>query len=366
MVRWLAALCLSLPASLWGWNGSAAELASQMREAGLDRDECYRVRDLAFSKEDLRFYFTDGYLIFGKSVDGRRRSAVFAAEVEAGDAEILVFPPTRSERMSLALATKSPNLNEHFKLAVMLFSDDTYEVLSRQIAEAGESLKSPEMGALLEEKWNPVVNNITSSFETRLVADALSAAGPASGFLFTTVTGDTLGNFDVLYDARASEQIDIGRVTLRDNTSYFDIWTRFEGRSFRNKSRAAAAEEFHLSNYRLDAVLDPDLTLKVTTRVTLTPAQSGTRVLALDLSPRMRLTGAWVNGAAAECFQHDALRERLLSGGDSAFLVAPTGPPGARQVLRNRIPARRQSDSVRGQQRLFRRLTRKLVSQPSQ
>ena len=100
MARWLAALCLTLPASLWAWTGSAGELASQMRGAGLDRDECYHVRELTYVKEDLRFYLTDGYLIFGKSVDGHRHAAVFAAETDAGDAEVLLFPPTRSERMS--------------------------------------------------------------------------------------------------------------------------------------------------------------------------------------------------------------------------------------------------------------------------
>ena len=29
-----------------------------------------RVRDLTLTKDDLRLYFTDGYLIFGKPVDG--------------------------------------------------------------------------------------------------------------------------------------------------------------------------------------------------------------------------------------------------------------------------------------------------------
>jgi hypothetical protein len=326
MTRWAAVLCLIFSPGLRAWNGTAAELAGQMREAGLDREECYRVRDLAFAKEDLRFYFTDGYLIFGKSVDGRRRSAVFAAEEDAGDAEILLFPPTRSERMSLARSAGSPNLNEHFKLAVMLFSDDTSEVLFRQISEAGEPRRSPEMGMLLEEKWTPVVRNLTSSFETRLVYDALSGAGPSSGFLFATVSGEKLGNFDVVFDARRSEQIAIGRVTLRGDNSYFDVWTAFESRSFRNKSRSTPADDFHLANYRLDALLEPDLTLKVKTRVALAPAQDGIRVLVFDLSPRMRVSGAWINGVPAEVFQRETLRESLLRGGDSALLLVSPAP----------------------------------------
>jgi hypothetical protein len=325
-MRWLAVLFLVLPVGLPAWDGPASELAGQIREAGLDSGECYHVRDLAFAKEDLRFYFTEGFLIFGKPVDGRRRSAVFAAELDAGDAEVLLFPATRSERMSLARSAGSPNLNEHFKLAVMLFSDDTYEVMSKQIGEAEQITRSPEMGVLLEERWNAVVRNLASSFETRLVGDALSAQGAAGGFFFTTVTGDRLGNFDLLYDPRRSEQIAVGRVAVRDNTSYFDIWTSFEARSFRNKSRSTPAQDFRLTNYRLDATLEPDLNLKVVTRLTVTPAQGGIKVLALSLSPRMRVTAASVNGQAAESFQRDAFRESLLYGGDASILLVPPLP----------------------------------------
>ncbi|HSW48941.1 MAG TPA: M1 family aminopeptidase [Bryobacteraceae bacterium] len=322
-MRWLAVLILLLPASLAAWDGPASELAGQIREAGLDPDECYRVRDLSFTREDLRFYFTDGYLIFGKPVDGRRRAAVFAAEEDAGDAEVLVFPPTRSERMSLAKSANSPNLNEHFRQAVMLFSDDTYEVIFKQIQEAAEVAKSPEMGVLLEQNWNGVVRNLASSFETRIVGDALSGRGADEGFFFSTVTGDRLGNFDLMYDPQRSEQIAIGRVALRGSTSYFDIWTSFEARSFRNRSRSLPAQDFRLANYRLDATLEPGLNLKVSTRVTVTPAQTGIRVLAFSFSPHMRVTSATIGGQPAECFQRDALRESLLRGGDATLLLLP-------------------------------------------
>ena len=34
-------------------GGKAAALAAELKGAGLDPDACYRVRDLAFQKEDL-------------------------------------------------------------------------------------------------------------------------------------------------------------------------------------------------------------------------------------------------------------------------------------------------------------------------
>src|SRR5437762_13053508 len=110
-----------------------ADLAPGFRDAGLDSAECYRVHDLQINKDDLHFYFTDGYLIFGKPVSGFRTTAVFTTDVEAGDAELLVLPPDRRERRSLAAYTGSPNLNEHFSAAVLLFGDDAYDGLMNQI-----------------------------------------------------------------------------------------------------------------------------------------------------------------------------------------------------------------------------------------
>ena len=89
-------------------NGSAAIAGKAILNAGLDPQECYRVRDLVFNKEDIRFYLTDGYLIFGRAVDGQRMSAVFTAEVDGGDGEVIAFPPHRSERLSLASFTGLP------------------------------------------------------------------------------------------------------------------------------------------------------------------------------------------------------------------------------------------------------------------
>src|ERR1041385_2370087 len=105
MLRRLMALFLLLPAA--SAATTAAEIARAIRESSFDRDECYRVRDIAFAKEDIRIYFTQGYLIFGKPVAGKPIAAVFSADVEGGDGEVILFPPDRAERRSLALFTDS-------------------------------------------------------------------------------------------------------------------------------------------------------------------------------------------------------------------------------------------------------------------
>src|SRR6266446_3292945 len=111
-----------LLALLWGVAGclaatSAADVSHAIRENSFDRDECYRVRDLTLVKEDIRIYLTDGHLIFSKPVAGRRIAAVFAADVEGGDGEVILLPPDRAERRSLSAFVDSPNLNEHIRTA---------------------------------------------------------------------------------------------------------------------------------------------------------------------------------------------------------------------------------------------------------
>src|ERR1700693_6130321 len=135
----------------------------------MDPAECYRVRDLSFVKDDIKLYLNDGYLIFSKPVLGQRLSAVFTTEVEGGDGEVIVIPPTRSERQSLAGFTQSPNLDEHFRALLMIFTDDSMARLRESLEREDSSKKAPEMGPLLAEQWNPVLANISGPMQMRLV-----------------------------------------------------------------------------------------------------------------------------------------------------------------------------------------------------
>ncbi|MFB3826931.1 MAG: M1 family metallopeptidase [Bryobacteraceae bacterium] len=316
-MRWLLALA-GVPALA---AGSAADLAGGIRQMKLDPEECYRVRDLTLVKQDLRIYLTEGYLVFATPTAGRRTVAVFTAtESEGGDAEVLLMPPTRGERRSLASYTNSPNLAEHITSAVLVFSDDSYADLTAQ-ARARSSRKVPEMGLLLADKWNPVMGNIAASFETRLALDLLSSN---PGFFAGAFSGRKLGNFDVLYDPRAREQIVVGQVAAaRDNRAYFDVWTSFEARSFRQSGREVTPE-FTLSDYRIEATVEPNLLLRVWGEVKVQPAEP-LRALAFDLSRDMRVLGATVDGHDAEFLQRESMRANLVrnTGNDLVIIVPP-------------------------------------------
>ena len=331
MTRWFVfGLCLNLRILC---AATAADVAGELAQAPLEPEECYRVTELNFAKEDVKVYLTSGYLIFAKPVEGVRYGAVFVAAGEAADAEILLLPPTRAERMSLASFSGSPNLDQHFKSATFLFTDGTGEELLTRI-QSDASRKSPDMGHAISQQWSPVLQNLAGSFETRLVADLMSA-DRKPGVFYMAVAGNDQKNFDIMYDPTNREQIVVGALAYRDNRTFFDTWTSFPARSFRNAASEWTAQAV-LDNYRIDSTIDDSLAMKCTTRALVTVQGRQQKALLLNLSRRMRLTGATVDGAPAEIFDHESLRSNLIAGNDNrSFLVVPATPldPGRAHEL---------------------------------
>jgi len=321
-MRWLPALVIffRLPA----WGGAAADIARAIRENSFDRDECYRVRDLTLIKEDIKIYLTDGHLIFSKPVAGRRIAAVFAADVQGGDAEVLLLPPNRAERTSMARYTGAPNLDEHFQAGVFLFTGDEYETLRRQIADNPSNKKTPEIGALLDDQWGPTLRNLGTSYQTRLTLDLLGGPGQPHGLFSAMLRSPKLGNFDLLFDPDSPEPVFAGQLVNRNERLYFDTWTSFEARSARG--RPPELQNLRLANYRLDATVSPDLQLSTVARVKVTPTVDGMKVATFDLSPDLDLSAVTVDGRPAEWLQRESMRLNLTRGGNAMFLVVPQEP----------------------------------------
>jgi len=307
---------------------TAAELGDEIQHIALDPAECYRVLDLNFSKEDVKVYLGSGYLVFAKPVRGTHLGAVFVAN-DSGDADVLLLPPTRSERSSLATFTNSPNLEEHFKTAAMVFTDGTGDDLLAGLQNNPASKKSAEMGGLIAERWTPVLSNLISSFETRVVYDVLSAQRD-TGIFYLAISGNKLDNFDVLYDPTAQDQILVGKLGYRENRAYFNTWTAFQARSFRNGAPPRGVA-YALDNVRLEATIQPDLTMRAVTRATLTFERGQPRAaVPFNLSANMRITAASVDGHPAEIFDRESLRAGLIQAAnllqasdDRQFLLIP-------------------------------------------
>jgi hypothetical protein len=309
-------LAFLLPALLSA--GTASDLARAVVDAGLDPGECYRVRDLTFAADRAKFFFADGYLILGRPINGRRVTAIFSTDVEGGDAEILLLPPNRAERQSLAGYTGSPNLDEHFTTAFLMFSPEILAQFTDQIQSNPGARKAPEMGALLDARFSPVARNVSSSFDVRLTWSLLSPASNR-GFFAALISGKKLGNFDVVYDPLASEQVAVGATTFRDNRTFFDTWTNFSAQT----GSVSPLPQIAVSDFRINATIHPDLSLEAVTRYRVRVDTASTAV-PIEISNLMNITGASIDGKPVEVLQHDDLRSGLIRhrGSELALLNA--------------------------------------------
>lgn len=320
-MKYLAAILLSLAGVSYGADSRAADYARALEEAGLDPDACYRVRDLAFQREDLRFYLTDGHLIFAKEVDGRRHAALFSADVQGGDAEVLLFPPHRSERLSLASFANSPNLNEHFTAAVFLFTDETTTEIMEQIRSANRKAV-PEMGSILAQKFSETVRNLTRSYEIRLVQDHFSVNRQEVGFFYGALSGRNLGTFDVLYDPRQRDGVMAGQLVYRQDRRFFDTWTAFPPRSVRTGQRQRPPATVEVQDIRIEATLQPpDLHIAAVTTMKVRARGETDTALPFELSSRMTLKETRLDGEPVEVFSRESLRANLARDGNEMFLV---------------------------------------------
>lgn len=325
----LLILSLLLAADLWAAGESASLFARELRAAAFNPAECYRIRDLKLTREDIRLYLTDGFLIFAKPVNGRHIAAYFYGEVEGGDAEVLLLPPDAAERKSLTSFTQSPTLNQHFRSAILLFSDATGDELVESIRESG-SKKSDEMGTLLSSRFDSTLRSFTSSFEIRLVTDIFGKRKKDEGFFFLGLGGTKLGNFDVVYDPSARDQVSAGQVAYRDGQTYFDVWTSFPSRSVRNAPQADRKQEVRVSQTRIEAHVGADLMLRAVTRLTMTTERSAMGVLPFDISRRMQVTKVLLDGQPVEFMQRESMRSSWIRGRENdIFLVIPPSPLAA-------------------------------------
>jgi hypothetical protein len=312
----------------------ANDLGRAVLTAGFDLATCYHVRDLEISEEDAQFYLTDGYLMFGKPVNGAPVAAVFSAVVDGGDAEILLLPPNRSERKALSSYTSSPNLDEHFKNAIFFFTEARARGLAAQIRAKGEAAPSPEIAALLSDQWSTVLASLTASFESRIVLDLLDDAPARKGFFSAIIQGRKLGNFDVAYDARSYEQLNAGQVGTRDGTTFRDTWTSFAVKSRRNLPPPAPEEE--ILSYRIEASLDASFALRCITRIRIRATSDSRHAIPFELSARMRATAATIDGVPAEVYWREPDRNGVVPNSDNALLlVVPPQPlePGSEHEI---------------------------------
>jgi hypothetical protein len=313
---------LRLPA--FAQTSSAASISSALQQLSLDPNDIYHVRDLRIARGDLDVYLTDGFLGFTAPVAGRSVAAIFTTEgAETGDAEVVVTPPSRGERASLAYFTRTPNLDEHFNGAVFLFTDDLREEVLRHVAENDER-KAPEQAKALAAQWNPVARNIAGDVSVPIVSSLLNSEPAARGVFYGVLAGRTLGPFDITYDPSQIENTTVGKIENGVVRSIFAVWTSFTARK---SPKTPTTPPFTIRSYQMDVTIQPDLKVVAVTKFQVEVGPQPLKSLDLQISRIMKVTGASVNGAFAEVFQPASIRESNADDIGRFLVVAATPLP---------------------------------------
>ena len=295
----------------------ASNLASALRQISLDPKHTWRVRDLELARGDLKIYLNEGVLSFFTPVNTHILAAVFTTQgVEEGDAELILLPPNRAERASLASFAKTPNLDEHFNSAIFFFTDNTAQELLDQINRAPVR-EAPDLAASFAISADPIAREIAGQLDVRLVEALLDQHRPSDGIFHGVIGGRTLGAFDISYDPMQAESIFVGRV-LPSPGSKFQLWTNFRGRN----QPPFVEPEPRVHSYRIDSTIHPDLSMDVSASFKVKASEQDGRVIPLSLSPRLEVTSATLDGLPAEVFQHPSVRQTQFGTSETFLLVA--------------------------------------------
>jgi hypothetical protein len=309
---------------------NAEDLYSQLRTVGLDKSRIFRIRDASLDRSSLHITFETGTIGFTQDVDGRITGAYFE-----GEGEVLLSPPNKMERASMALFTGMAILEEQFITGYFRFNDDTYKDLAPFLRPADNAQE-------FITEWDETARRLADmdalrlfmTFSEDLPADEASPASSSrpeepkpDRALHARLQGRKLGNFDLFYDSLNAEQIWAGQSRTVAGVTYYDLWAAFaQGRVEKDdKPREVKEDEIHISRYAIRADVRPPTDLNADARVQVEVRHGGMRTLLFELSRFLHVTSVEANGRKVEFINNQALEGTQLSkrGNDLVAVVFP-------------------------------------------
>src|SRR3989441_1349720 len=314
---------------------SAEALYLQLRSVGLDKSRAYRIRETSFDRAAFHITLDDGTIAFTEDVAGHITGACFV-----GDGEVLLVPPDKVERASMAMFTGAAILEERFVTAYFRFNDETF-------AELQPSLRAADDGSEFIAQWNETARNLAQPDALRLLlsfSQFLPVAGQSSGaenkpigtddrMLHARLQGRRLGTFDLYYDAAATEQIWAGQLRTVEGTGYFDVWTAFALNRAAQRPQVVntvtgevgGPDAISCSSYQIKTEVKPPTRLDVQASLQMEVRQGGQRALLFELSRFLQIKQVEADGHPLEFIQNQALEGTQLArrGNDLVALVFP-------------------------------------------
>ena len=306
----------------------AHALYQRLANARLDAGQVYSIRDATLDREDAHFSFNDGKLAFTEAVDGRITGMIFA-----GEGEVLVVPPSLTERQSLGLFTKSAVLNEKFYLAYFRFFD------ARLINELKPWLQPlpVDEAAAFAAQVGPMAQNLAVTDALRLEMAFLKAPGasrPGTGmaegeFLRARLSSSRLGTFDVVVDSALAEEVIVGQAVQNESGTFYDQWAMFPMRSSRQEKTSASPDFAVISDFHIRTRVMPPTDIACTAALQIKVNEGGDRLLVFELSRNLKLSsvtmGEGANPQPLEFLQNESIEgtQQRRIGNDFVAVAFP-------------------------------------------
>ena len=306
---------------------SAEELFLRLGSVGLDAARVYHVRDAHIDRPGFYLTLEDGTIGFTEDVVGHVTGALFE-----GEGDVLVVPPDRAERSSLALFTGAAVLEEKFTFGYIRFNDGIYGDLQPYLTSASDASdflsrwasRGPGFAAADALRLLTTYSAVLPSSEGS--ATATPATRP-DRFLHARLRGLKLGAFDLVYDALSPEQVQVLQFTQTQSDSYYDIWMSFNPRLHGAAIAAenSSADSFAIPSYKILARVTPPRRLEAEATLALNVLSEGQRTFLFELSRYLRVSRVEADGEPLEFIHNPAVDGSQLArqGNDVIAVVFP-------------------------------------------
>jgi|SRR5580692_356530 hypothetical protein len=317
---------------------TAESLYLQLSNAALVKTRVYRLRDVSIDRAAIQITLNDGTIAFTEDVAGHVTGAFFE-----GEGEVLLSPPNRYERASMALFTSEAILEERFVTAYFRFNDDTF-------TEMLPSLLPVDYAPAFLSQWNETARSLAGVDALRLfmtfskllpvvgrTPEDTPAPVPAEGvhdrFLHAHLQGLRLGAFDLYFDEDTPEQVWAGQSKTAEGTSFYDVWTSFSTEKLTQSPEAVNGivgesgkpDSIVIPQYKIRADIKPPTTIDADALLQMEVRQGGQRAVLFELSRALQIKRVEANGHPIEFIHNPAIEGTQLArqGNDLVAVVFP-------------------------------------------
>ena len=279
---WLLACVLFVGLGRAQQSVDPLELLNELNRVVLDPTQVYAIRDAHITRSRMNLYLTRGFIAFMTPVRGEVTGAVFA-----GEGEVLVIPPSRTEKQSLAHFTHAPIMEEKIDSAYMRFSDKTAQALLA--ASRRPDPDDPEQPGPFLQESAAVAQTWNSETSVPVLRELLGARNHP--YFYARVKGESLGVFDITDDERRAEPFAISSSRRIGSQVFTDTWCSFSTQDSQRVPVDSSEVTARGLAYTLDVRIHPDHSLEGRAEIQLESRSSQDRIVSFDLSRWLVVTG---------------------------------------------------------------------------